>query len=59
MDDKTTYVKNPKQSTKELLELIREFGSHKIQDQHPWIKCVLYILVIYNQKPKLKDEMGG
>ena len=26
MDDKTTYVKNPKQSTKELIELIREFG---------------------------------
>ena len=55
-DDTILYIENPKDSTRKLLELIREFS--KVQYTKPIHRNHLhfYILTMKNQKEKLRKQ---
>ena len=55
-DDMILYIENPKETIRKLLELIREFSSHRIQGQYTESLARLYILTMKNQKEKLRNQ---
>ena len=55
-DDMIPYIENPKETIRKLLELIREFSSHRIQGQYTESLARLYILTMKNQKEKLRNQ---